>query len=306
MKLQSMIARVTVAVVFILTSATLAHAQATRTWVSGVGDDVNPCSRTAPCKTFAGAISKTATNGYINVLDPGGFGALTITKSITIDGGPFMAGVLAAGTNGFVINNATAKVTIRNVDIEGLCGPAACQGGQAGGLNGIQVINVGELHVENVHITSFQQNGINFNPGGGGGLLFVENTTIKQTAVGIQANNARAIVNRVRLEANGSGLTAGVGGSVTVRDSVATGGSQGFVANTASSILNIENCVTSQNAFGISAGSTSTVRVSNSGIFSNSSVGLNNGGSANLISLGGNSIQGNVSAGAFTNTQAKQ
>ena len=61
-----------------------AAAQATRTWVSGTGDDANPCSRTAPCKTFAGAISKTAAGGEISVLDPGGFGAVTITKSISI------------------------------------------------------------------------------------------------------------------------------------------------------------------------------------------------------------------------------
>src|SRR5476649_1636284 len=80
-----------------------AYAQATRTWVSGVGDDANPCSRTAPCKTFAGAISKTAPSGEINVLDPGGFGALTITKAITIDGGPNIAGVLVSGTNGFLV-----------------------------------------------------------------------------------------------------------------------------------------------------------------------------------------------------------
>src|SRR6185295_11760212 len=90
--------------------ASVAQAQAPRTWVSGVGDDANPYSRTAPCKTFAGAISKTATGGYINALDPGGFGAVTITKSITIDGGPFMAGVLATlGSNGININGAGAK-----------------------------------------------------------------------------------------------------------------------------------------------------------------------------------------------------
>ena len=64
--------------------ASSAHAQATRTWVSGVGDDANPCSRTAPCKTFAGAISKTAAHGEISVLDPGPYGAVTITKSITL------------------------------------------------------------------------------------------------------------------------------------------------------------------------------------------------------------------------------
>src|SRR5262250_2119072 len=76
-----------------------ASAQATRTWVSGVGDDANPCSRTAPCKTFAGAISKTAPSGEISVLDPGGFGAVTITKSITINGDGTLAGILVSGTN---------------------------------------------------------------------------------------------------------------------------------------------------------------------------------------------------------------
>ena len=90
-------------VVFALTGA--AHAQATRTWVSGVGDDANPCSRTAPCKTFAGAISKTAAGGEIDVLDPGGFGTVTITKAITIDGGNgVVASILASGTNGVNIN----------------------------------------------------------------------------------------------------------------------------------------------------------------------------------------------------------
>src|SRR6476469_1582926 len=82
----------------------LAYAQATRTWVSGVGDDANPCSRTAPCKTFAGAISKTAPAGEINVLDPGGFGAVTITKSITIRSDHIEAGVLVSGTNGIVVS----------------------------------------------------------------------------------------------------------------------------------------------------------------------------------------------------------
>src|ERR1700730_14417006 len=80
-----------------------AHAQAVRTWVSGVGDDANPCSRTAPCKTFAGAISKTATNGEIDCLDPGGFGAVTITKSITLDCHETLGSILNAGTNGITI-----------------------------------------------------------------------------------------------------------------------------------------------------------------------------------------------------------
>src|SRR5207237_3458529 len=99
--------------------------------VSGVGDDANPCSRTAPCKTFAGAISKTATGGEIDALDPGGFGGVTITKSITLDGGGFIAGVLVSGTNGIVVNAAAMdRVVLRNLDVNGL----------GNGLNGIRFL----------------------------------------------------------------------------------------------------------------------------------------------------------------------
>src|SRR6266478_5599926 len=109
--------------IFMFAFASLAQAQATRTWVSGVGDDANPCSRTAPCKTFAGAISKTAINGEINCLDPGGFGAVTITKSITIDCHEILASILASGVNGIIINIAVSAndplrtVRIRNLNI---------------------------------------------------------------------------------------------------------------------------------------------------------------------------------------------
>ena len=110
-----------IGVLLLLAGQAPVGAQATRTWVSGVGDDANPCSRTAPCKTFAGAISKTAAAGEINVLDPGGFGGVTITKSITISSESFEAGVLVSGTNAIVINAAAADIVIlRGLDIEGL------------------------------------------------------------------------------------------------------------------------------------------------------------------------------------------
>src|SRR5712692_1183817 len=103
----------------VLLGTTFGYAQATRTWVSGVGDDANPCSRTAPCKTFAGAISKTAVGGEIDALDPGGFGALTITKSITLDGGTGSgwASILASGFTGIIINGAGIDVILRNLSI---------------------------------------------------------------------------------------------------------------------------------------------------------------------------------------------
>src|SRR5579885_2827478 len=117
-------------VAFVVLASSSAHAQATRTWVSGVGDDANPCSRTAPCKTFAGAISKTAAGGEIDALDPGGFGTVTITKAITIDGTPFQAGVLAAGVNGIVVTAGTSDIVVlRGLSIQG----------QGTGLDGIKV-----------------------------------------------------------------------------------------------------------------------------------------------------------------------
>src|SRR5437879_2840216 len=127
-----------------------AHAQATRTWVSGVGDDANPCSRTAPCKTFAGAISKTAARGEISVLDPGGFGGVTITKSITLNGDGNLAGVLVSGTNGIIVAaGAGDTVILRSLSINGV----------GTGLSGIQV-NSGHVQIENSLIYGFASEGI--------------------------------------------------------------------------------------------------------------------------------------------------
>src|SRR5579862_3333221 len=149
----------------VLLSTTLMNAQATRTWVSGVGDDANPCSRTAPCKTFAGAISKTAPGGEIDALDPGGFGALTITKSITLDGGGGqVASVLVAGTNGITVAaGSTDVVAIRNLRLDGLLG-----GGNANaGINGINVISGKFIMIQNCDIFGFSNNGINIATAGG-------------------------------------------------------------------------------------------------------------------------------------------
>jgi hypothetical protein len=138
-----------------------ASAQATRTWVSGVGDDVNPCSRTAPCKTFAGAISKTANGGQINCLDPGGFGGVTITKSLTIKCQYTEGGVLVAGTNAIVINATAAdKVTLRGLDINGAGGAG---GAAPTSLNGVKVISAAKVSLIDNEIYQFKA-GVNINP----------------------------------------------------------------------------------------------------------------------------------------------
>ena len=159
-----------------------AQAQATRTWVSGVGDDVNPCSRTAPCKTFAGAIVKTAVGGEIDTLDSGGFGTLTISKSITIDGTGGLAGVLAAGTNGFLINITAPTDEAKTVRLRGLS-----INGVGTGINGINVVAAAFVSVEDCVIDGFTANGINVETG----RVFVRNTVIRNNNVaGITVRSA--------------------------------------------------------------------------------------------------------------------
>jgi len=153
----------------------IAQGQATRTWVSGVGDDVNPCSRTAPCKTFAGAINRTITGGEIDALDPGGFGQVIISKSITIDGTATLAGILAnSTTTGVSINITSTSDTAKSVRLRGLS-----INGVGSGTNGINVIAANKVSVEDCVIDGFTGNGILVAAGG----VFIKNSTIRNNAV---------------------------------------------------------------------------------------------------------------------------
>ena len=177
----------------------IASAQATRTWVSGVGDDANPCSRTAPCKTFAGAISKTAASGEINCLDPGGFGTLTITKSISILCAPVAGGVLSFGTNGMTVNiAATDKVVLDGLDIDGA----------GGGINGIRMVGSGILIVRKCSIKNHTQYGIDMQAAANATLL-VEDCFITGNAnggvniAGASGANNSALLSHSSLSLNG-------------------------------------------------------------------------------------------------------
>jgi hypothetical protein len=168
-------------IAFVLPSS--AFGQATRTWVSGVGDDVNPCSRTAPCKTFAGAISKTAAGGEINVLDPGGFGGVTITKSLTIDGGGIESGVLVGGTNGIIVNDTTnpgnTRVTLKGLDINGT-GAGLSRDGQVG----IKVLSGARVNIKDSEIYGFQD-GVAVMPSSATPRVNLKNNHIHDNGIGV-------------------------------------------------------------------------------------------------------------------------
>jgi hypothetical protein len=287
-----------------LAFATAAQAQATRTWVSGVGDDVNPCSRTAPCKTFAGAISKTANNGEIDCLDPGGFGTITITKSITIDGttGQGFGSILAAGTNGVNVNDSatatpnTIVVALRNLSING-----------AGtGFDGIRFVSGKTLHVEGCVIANFKGNGANsdgidaaLTAASTAAQLTVSNTIVRDiTGNGIRASNSGASSNiAVALDsiqvnnAVASGFVAGQGCSAQVSNSTFSFNGNGIALSTGGLGLEVDTCLMQFNTTGLAA-IAATTRIANCRIIGNTN-GINFTGGA-VQSFGDNKVKGNT------------
>jgi len=318
------------ALLLTLVGVSSASAQATRTWVSGVGDDANPCSRTAPCKTFAGAISKTAVGGEIDVLDPGGFGAVTITKSITIDGsGGSIGGILASGTNGVIINAAGAVVVLRNLSING-----------AGtGVNGVRFLQGASLTLEKSRVFGFQAAGAS---DAGFGVQFAPSTSAELNVIdtilsengnsagatggGIQirptgTGSARVVLdnvvsanNVIGVRTDGSGSTGG-GISVAITGSVFTNNDHsGVVAiaptGTQAVTMMLVDSTTANNgattgASGVRAdGALSTLRMSNTVITGNG-LGVSTANSAQLLSYGDNLLDGNTSNGTNPTIIAK-
>lgn len=254
--------------VFVLTSC-LVHAQATRTWVSGVGDDANPCSRTAPCKTFAGAISKTAAGGEIDAMDPGGFGAVTITKAITIDGGSGQVGsILVSGTNGIVVQaGASDVVTIRNVSINGI----------GSGIDGIRFLGGKALQIENCKIFGFTSNGIDIESPGG--IVNVLDTVSHNNGNGMYVqgfgNPVQANIDRSRFTDNSlAGIWASDLSRFSVSNSQMLGNQYGLVAQGGggTAVVGMANSTLGNNSIGIFSGGgagSSSVRITGVSLFLN-------------------------------------
>jgi hypothetical protein len=288
------------AAMFILAITTLAPAQATRTWVSGVGDDANPCSRTAPCKTYAGAISKTARDGEISTLDPGGFGAVTITKSITINGGGGGQGygsILAALVNGIIINITDPADARKSVRLDWLN-----INGASSGLDGIRLLAGNTLHVENTLIDGFTGDGIEalYSAANTGAVISVNNTTIRNCAgSGIKTTAAsggsiRLNVNNVQITKCGIGVDQVNGTIGNIHDSMISSNTTGVQTNesTAGSLVNIDSTTISNNAgTGVNVVGGSRARIARCNILQN---GTSLAPAASVDSGGNNSIVGNT------------
>lgn len=283
-----------------------AHAQAIRTFVSGVGSDSDPCSRTAPCRTFGGAISQTAAGGEINCLDPGGYGAVTITKSITIDCAGTFGSVLHSGTTGIVINDSatgtpnTIDVIIRNLSING--------SGMPLGINGINYISGRSVHVENVAIESVTTTGINVSKSTFG-TLTVRNVSFMLMPVGIKlattAGNIVASISDCKFNGmTNNGVDAAATSFAGVTNSVfSTVGGTAILASSATSTVYAKNNLITSSNHGISASvAGAKITASGNGIYGNTKA-FNAAAGAIFLSAGNNEVDinpGNPSTGFLT------
>lgn len=288
--------------IFALTFASVAQAQATRTWVSGVGDDANPCSRTAPCKTYAGAISKTARDGEISTLDPGGYGQVTITKSITINGGGTGAGygsILATGfTQAVLINITDAADTRKSVRLDWLN-----LNGSSTGIHGIRMLAGNALHVENTIIDGFTTNGIvlDYTAANMAVQLSVHNTTIRNiTGSGIRTNMVNGgrittAISNVQITRCTLGIDQANATFGYIYDTVISLGTNGAqtAEPTSGSVMNMYNVTISNNSgVGITVLGGSRARIARCNIMQNGGASLTP--AASVDSGVNNNIVGNT------------
>jgi hypothetical protein len=287
----------------------MAQAQATRTWVSGVGDDVNPCSRTAPCKTYAGAISKTAKDGEISTLDPGGFGTITITKSITINGGGGGQGygsILSALAPQGVLVNITDAADIRKaVKLDWLN-----INGASTGTHGIRILSANSVSIENTVVDGVTTNGVDISAAATSPEVSIVNSTFRNcasrgfSASATSPNTVTASISHSNFFNNGTGVLATNNSKVSCYDCVAAGNAtNGYVAQVTgaagnSSQLTLEHCVAFNSGTGIAAGggvagASDILRVSDSSITNNATAGFAVFSTGQIVSFNDNIIEGN-------------
>ncbi len=290
----------------VVLGAGMMYGQASRTWVSGVGDDANPCSRTAPCKTFAGAISKTAAGGEIDALDPAGFGALTITKAITIDGGGGqVASVLVSGTNGIVVQaGANDVVILRNLRFNGISGSGA------GGLNGVRFLSGKDLNIESCYIFDFTQNGLDIALNQATqASVHVYNSVFKNNAgVGIRATNAvtpvvQVVIDHTDIAVDNIGVEAAAHANIEISySSISKGVTSGISSDSATdeAIIGISHSQVIGNASGALASGPSVINTADTTYSYNSGTALNQSGTGRIFSFGTNRLHDNGANGAFT------
>jgi len=282
------------AVVVTLVVSSLAQAQATRTWVSGTGNDANPCTRTQPCATFAAALALTAPGGEISVIDAGSYGAVTITQSVTINGTGTLAGVSATSTDAVIVNAGPSDtVILRHLEITG--GESGLPSGRS--VNAITYLGGKALHVEGCRISNFSSHGINVSLSGSG-VLAVKDTIITGVDIGARLTTSSGSLNasfdEVRIQGARVGIEVLAGSATISRSSITHATGEGVLEGVrflSGASLHIEDTVISNMTNGINVSlnqaANAEVYIIDSYIRNNANVGIfvSNAG-AGIVTVG--------------------
>ena len=284
--------------------AASAFALASRTYVSGVGDDANPCTFAQPCRTFARAITATASGGTVSAIDDASYGVVTIAKPVTIDGGGHAAAVLVASGSGILVDTTVVDdlVVLRSLSIDGL-GTASA---------GIRALAVGKLIVEHCTIQNVAGHGIDFESASNPSYLLVSDSTVAgnldpsgvSSGVYHAAPFGNVVLERVRVADNNIGVQLRTA-TMSIRDSIISDNVQSNVKLVAANMgrIDIDNSLIAGSLGGTGIYSQGLVA---SVYLSNSTVTGNNQGLVTVLgaidSFGNNRIFGNTTDGAVTTT----
>ena len=295
-----LIATVLVALVW----TTQSRAQAVRTYVAVAGNDVNDCTFGTPCRTFAGAVPKTAPGGEITALDSGTYGAVTVDRALTLQAAPGAHVALGDGRSFSAVTisvGASDVVVLRRLHVSG----------SGSTQRGIYFSGGWKLHIEGCVVTGFPDAGIRFEGDctfTGCSELFVKDTIARNNGEGIRSFSVFGSLDHCRFENNTTGVHTDLQASLKIRDSVIAGNSTfGLVANMISG-ASLDNCTVTHNGTGIRgsgpAGSAGSFIVSNTLIAFNTTALSPSGGE--IRSFGNNRLAGNTTNGAFTQTIPQQ
>jgi hypothetical protein len=290
-------------------------AAAPRTFVSAAtGLDTNPCTPTAPCRSFSAALAVTDADGEAIAVDSGGYGAVTVTQGVSLiapDG--VYAGLTPTVTfNGVRVSAGAAHVVLRNLVIN-----------SGGGESGIRIDSVGHLYIAKCSISGFQLAGI-LSQSSSPAILDVSDTTIRRCTYGVEINGStQATLERMTLIKNGTGGFMD-GSQAIFRNSVVSGGDDGFTASANSRVivedtsvsgagngfrglggaLLITRCTISMNGSGVFNGGGTALVVDSTISANTQGVVAFNGGTN--ISRGNNTLYANTTDGTFSSTFAAQ
>jgi hypothetical protein len=249
-----------------------------RVFVSVTGNDANDCSNIAtPCLTLGGAIAQVAAGGEVIVRSSGQYDGPTIGKSVTINAAPIFVVYI---NSGITVAAGPSDVVV----IKGLTLTAATPGSGTG----ITFTSGGSLRVEGCVVTRWAT-GI---AGNAAGELTIRDTIVRDTTSGVTISNGAAVLDRARLERNGTGLFVS-SSSAAVRRSVVSASASDGVRADLGGVVEVADTVLTGNGQGATAGpGTATIRLSGCAVTENT-IGLLQTGSGVLLSLVDNTVEGN-------------